>query len=77
MRVEDLAPEFGVQLEEELTGLYASTQIRAMRQPYEKRILDLLREAYGAEISDIEALRELWQHLIDLEARIPKGQLPH
>ncbi len=51
MRVEDLAPEFGVQLEEELAGLYPAAQIRAMRQPYEKRVLDLLREAYGPEIT--------------------------
>lgn len=77
MRVEDLAPEFGVQLEEELAGLYPPSKIRAIRQPYEERVLDLLRKAYGPEISDIEALRELWQHLIDLEARIPKQQLPH
>ena len=67
VRVEDLAPEFGVQLEEELARFYPASKIRAMRQPYEKRILDLLREAYGPEISDIEALRELWQHLIDIE----------
>ncbi len=76
MRVEELAPEFGAQLEEELAGLYPPAQIRAMRQPYEERILALLRDAYGDEdISDIQALRELWQHLIDLETRIPK--LPH
>jgi len=76
MRVEELASEFGVQLEEELAGLYSVAQIRAMRQPYEERVLKVLREAYGDEdISDIQSLRELWQHLIDLEAQIKL--LPH
>jgi hypothetical protein len=73
MRVEDLAPEFGAQLEEELAGLYSPGQIRAMRLAHEKKILELLHEAYGPEISDIEALRELWQHLIDLERSLGTG----
>jgi hypothetical protein len=78
MRVEELAFEFGAQLEEELAGRYSRAQIRATRQPYEERILGLLRDAYRDEdISDTQAFRELVQHLIDLEARIPKGQLPH
>lgn len=68
MRVEELAPEFGILLAEELEGLYPPAQIRAMRQAHEKKILDLLRKAYGDEdISDIQALRELWQHLIDID----------
>ena len=61
MRVEEIAPQFGVQMEEQLAGLYPPSKIQAMRQPYEKRILALLREAYCPELSDIEALRELWR----------------
>jgi hypothetical protein len=74
MRVEDLAPEFGVQLEEELAGFHSPAQIQTMRLAHEKKILNLLREAYGPEISDVEALRELWQHLIDIEEQIRRQQ---
>jgi hypothetical protein len=74
MRVEELAPEFGVQLEEELAGLYSPAQIQAMRLAHERKFLALLRKAYGPEISDIEALRELWQHLIDIEEELRRQQ---
>jgi hypothetical protein len=78
MRVAELAFEFGAQLEEELAGRYSPAQIRAMRQPYEERILGLLRDAYRDEdISDTQAFRELVQHLVDLERTLKNRQLPH
>ena len=72
MRVEDLAPEFGVLLAEELEGRYPPAQIRAMRLTHEEKILGSLRTAYGPEISDTQAVPELWRHLIDLQRQFPK-----
>jgi hypothetical protein len=55
---------------------FSPAQLQAMRLAQEKKISDLLPEAYSSEISDREALRELWQHLIAIQEQIRRSLTP-
>jgi len=65
MKVEELAEQFGIALQQELSARNPA-EMPLIREQLEKDVLNSLREAYGDEVSDMEAFAELGQFYIRL-----------